>query len=759
MQQPSELHKIAFIGDYLPRKCGIATFTHDVRGAVAGVYPDLQCFVVPVNDVAEGYEYPSEVRFEIREQDIESYQQAADFLNISNVDLVCVQHEFGIFGGPAGSHLLALLRELKVPVVTTLHTILQRPDPAQRRVMEELIQLSTRVVVMTQLSQKLLSDVYKAPASKIDLIPHGIPDTPFVDPNFYKDQFGVEGKQVILTFGLLSPNKGIEYMLNALPTILKEFPDVAYIILGATHPHLIRNEGEKYRLSLESLAKKLKVQKNVIFYDRFVELSELKEFIGACDLYVTPYLTEAQIVSGTLSYAFGNGKVVVSTPYWHASELLANDRGVLVPFRDSQALGDSILSLLRDEPRRNSIRKNAYIMGREMVWSNVGHLYVKSFEQARLDRAAVTRKIFATKTLDQQVSHLPDIKLDHLIRMSDSTGLLQHAKFSVPHYGEGYCTDDNARALILTVLLEELGDESSTLQALAYRYLAFLNHAFDRENQLFRNFLSFARTWTEKAGSEDSQGRALWALGVCVGRSKNTCFHTLAGGLFEQSLPSSQKFTSPRACAFALIGIHEYLERLPGDRLVNQVRDMLTTRLLEHFKANRQNDWIWFEQSLTYENAKIPHALILSGRKGGLKEVLDVGLESLKWLMQIQSAPAGYFRPIGSNGFFTRGGTPAGYDQQPIEAHATVSACLEAFRATNENSWFEQARNTFEWYLGRNDLGLELYDPTTGGCCDALHVDRVNRNEGAESTLAFLLSVAELQQMQNVISAFSKPWL
>jgi glycosyltransferase involved in cell wall biosynthesis len=757
MQQPSELRKIAFVGDYLPRKCGIATFTHDVCGSVSNVSPDLQCFVIPVNDTKEGYEYPPEVRFEIQEQDIESYQQAADFLNISNVDLVCVQHEFGIFGGPAGSHLLALLRELKVPVVTTLHTILQKPDPVQRRVMEELIQLSTRVVVMTELSQKLLREIYKAPPSKIDLIPHGIPDTPFVDPNFYKDQFGVEGKQVILTFGLLSPNKGIEYMLNALPTILNEFPNVAYIVLGATHPHLIRNEGEKYRLSLESLAKKLKVQKNVIFYDRFVELIELKEFIGACDLYVTPYLTETQIVSGTLSYAFGNGKVVVSTPYWHAAELLADNRGVLVPFRDSKALSDAVIDLLRDEPRRNSMRKNAYIMGREMVWSNVGHLYIKSFEQARLDRAAVTRKIFATKTLDQQISHLPDIKLDHLIRMSDSTGLLQHAQFSVPHYAEGYCTDDNARALILTVLLEELGDESSTLEALAYRYLAFLNNAFDQVGKQFRNFMAFARTWSEKVGSEDSQGRALWALGVCVGRSKNTCFRTLAGRLFEQSLPASPKFTSPRSCAFALIGIYEYLERLPGDRFANQIRDTLTTRLLEHFAANRAADWIWFEQSLTYENAKVPHALILSGRKGGSKEALETGLESLKWLIQIQSASGGYFRPIGSNGFFTRGAAPARFDQQPIEAHATISACLEAFRATKDDYWFEQGRNIFEWYLGKNDLGLELYNPTTGGCCDALHVDRVNRNEGAESTLAFLLSVAELQQTQNMISAFNQP--
>src|SRR5271169_5564248 len=380
MDKLSEIRKIAFLGDYLPRKCGIATFTSDLLTAIATEHPQTQCFAVPVNDLKSGYEYPDMVRFEIEEPDLTSYQRAADFLNIGNVDIVCLQHEFGIFGGLAGSHVLALLRELRMPVVTTLHTVLREPNFDQRRVMQELITRSTRLVVMTERGKQMLREVYQAPPSKIDLIPHGIPDIPFVDPNYYKDQFGVEGRVVLLTFGLLSPNKGIENVLNALPHILAQFPEVVYIILGATHPNELRERGEAYRLSLEILAKKNKVERNVIFYNRFVELDELKEFIGAADLYITPYLNEAQITSGTLAYAFGAGKAVVSTPYWHAAELLAEGRGVLVPFGDAQTIAREVVALLDDNSRRHAMRINAYKVGREMVWSNTARLYMRSFE-------------------------------------------------------------------------------------------------------------------------------------------------------------------------------------------------------------------------------------------------------------------------------------------------------------------------------------------------------------------------------------------
>ena len=757
METESKIRKVAFLGDYLPRKCGIATFTSDLLTSVAAEHPQSQCFAVPVNDVEKGYEYPGVVRFEIEEQDLSSYHRAADFLNISNVDIVCVQHEFGIYGGPAGRHLLALVRELKMPVVTTFHTLLREPNDTQRRVMQELIAHSTRLVTMTERGHQMLQDIYKAPSAKIDLIPHGIPDIPFVDPNYYKDQFGVEGRVVLLTFGLLSPNKGIEHVLNALPQILAEFPDVVYIVLGATHPHELAERGEAYRLSLEILAKKNKVEKSVIFYNRFVELEELKEFIGAADLYITPYLNEAQITSGTLAYAFGAGKAVVSTPYWHAAELLAEDRGVLVPFGDSSAIGREVAGLLRDGNRRNAIRKNAYKLGREMVWSNVARLYMHSFEQARLQGASLTRKLFATKTLDQQPRELPEVRLDHLSQMTDSTGIFQHAILTVPNFSEGYCTDDNARAFILCTLLDELKEEPARVGTLSSTYAAFLNYAFEDKTKRFHNFLSFDRRWLDEQGSEDSHARALWALGMGVGRSPHRSFQVMAGQLFARALPVVAEFTSPRAWAFSLIGIHEYLRRLGGDRSVSQIREALITRLMDIFDRASHPDWPWFEEQLSYDNAKLAHALILSGHKNGHQKVFDRGLKALRWLVELQTSENGHFRPIGSNGFYRRGGARSNFDQQPIEAHSMVSACLEAYRATSDSWWYEQAQRAFDWFLGWNDLGLELHSVNTGGCHDALHVDRVNANQGAESTLAFLLSLAEMQLMQNAVTVFNEP--
>jgi glycosyltransferase involved in cell wall biosynthesis len=716
----------------------------------------MHCSVVSVNDVEGGYDYPTEVRFEIVEQDLTSYLRAADFLNITDVDVICVQHEFGIFGGPAGSHVLALLRELRMPIVTTLHTILREPNAEQRRVMRDLVRLSTRLVVMTELGRELLQEVSQAPPAKIDLIPHGIPDMPFSDTNHFKDEFGVAGKQVLLTFGLLSPNKGIEYALHALPDIIREFPDIVYIVLGQTHPNVLRQEGEAYRLSLERLAKDLHIEKHVVFFDRFVELEELMRFIGAADIYLMPYLTETQTTSGTLACAFGAGKAVVSTPYWHAAELLAAGRGRLVPFRDAKAITTAVVELLRDEPLRNSMRKNAYKMGRDMIWTHVAQLYMKSFEQARQDYNFIGQVSSPIKTLDEQPGQLPAMKLDHLFRMSDSTGMFQHASFTIPNFAEGYCTDDNARALVLALMLQKLGHGSQRLSDQAATYAAFLNHAFDRKRKRFRNFMSFDRRWLEEVGSEDCHGHALWALGLCVSQAGQDSFQMLAGELFEQALPPVAEFTSPRAWAYALIGIDEYLRRLSGDRRANQIRESLSAKLMQRYADTATDEWQWFEEVVSYANAKLAHAMILSGRCMNAGTMLETGLRTLRWLTKVQTSETGSFRPIGSNGFFPRGKERAIYDQQPIEAQATVSACIEAYHATNDKFWIAEAWRAFEWFLGRNDLGLALYDSTTGGCRDGLHVDRLSQNQGAESTLAFLLALAEMESLQNTIASFKE---
>ena len=757
MQKSTELRKVAFLGDYLPRKCGIATFTTDLRTAVAREFPAISCLVVPVNDVSGGYDYPAEVRFEIAEQDLPSYLRAADFLNITDVDVLCVEHEFGIYGGVAGSHLLALLHEVRMPVVTTLHTILKNPDADQRRVMEELIRLSTRLVVMTEKGREFLLEVYHASVEKIDLIPHGIPDMPFADPNFFKDEFGVAGKQVLLTFGLLSPNKGIEFALQALPAIAARFPDTVYIVVGQTHPKLLRDEGELYRLSLERMAKDLGIQKNVVFFNRFVEIDELMRFIGAADIYITPYLTESQITSGTLAYAYGAGNAVISTPYWHAKELLADGKGVLVPFRDSAAIAQAVLELLGDDTLRHAMRKNAFMAGRDMIWSRVAELYKSSFVQATEDQSFVGRRGSPIKTLDQQPWQLPTLKLDHLVRMSDSTGLFQHARFTVPNFSEGYCTDDNARALSLMLLLHRSGSSSPRVSDMATTYAAFLNHAFDRKSRRFRNFMGFDRRWIKGVGSEDCHGHALWALGLCMGHPGPGGFPLLAAELLEQALPVAVEFTSPRAWAFALLGIDEYLNRLDGDRRAYQIREALTNMLLQRYADAATDDWQWFEDMVTYTNAKLPHALIVSGKSMNNPAMIEVGLKTLRWLVKVQTSESGTFQPVGSNGFFLKGKEAARYDQQPIEAQATVSACIAAFYATGDRYWEAEARRAFEWYLGRNDLGTAIYDPATGGCRDGLHVDRVSQNQGAESTLAFLLALAEMQTLQGTLTSFKAP--
>ncbi|AGA27863.1 glycosyltransferase family 4 protein [Singulisphaera acidiphila] len=750
----SDIKKIAFVGDYLPRKCGIATFTHDMHASVAGQFPDAECFVVPVNDHPEGYDYPPEVRFEIDEQDLNSYLRAADFLNFANTDVVCLQHEYGIYGGPAGSHILGLLRDLRMPIVTTLHTVLSDPNADQRRVLMRLVNLSSRVVVMTERARTFLQEIYSIPEAKIDLIAHGIPDTPFVDPNPYKDQFGVEGRLVALTFGLLSPNKGIEHMLRAVPEILKQFPNFVYIVLGATHPDLVREHGERYRLSLERLARDLGIKNHVIFYNRFVELNQLTEFIRAADVYVTPYLNPAQITSGTLAYSFGCGKAIVSTPYWHAEELLAEGRGVIVPFADPQSLAKEICGLLRDDSRRLAMCKHAYELGREMIWERSAHHYMESFQRARHGRQDQPFRPLTVRTLAEQQSERPLWRLDHLSRMTDSTGMFQHATYTIPNFAEGYCTDDNARALLLTVLLEELGYDGLEVRRIATTTAAFLQAAFDHERKRFRNFMSFDRQWLEKVGSEDSHGRAVWALGVCVGRSRRSDLPAWAASHFELALPPLPEMTSPRAWAFGLLGIHEYLARFSGDRVAGQIRDALTTLLVDLYDRTATSDWPWFEEILAYDNARLPHALIAGGRDGGNPRALEIGLRALTWLVEVQRAPQGHFRAIGCHGFYRKGQTPARFDQQPIEAAATVAACLEAYRATQEPHWVNEARSSFEWFLGRNDLGQELYDPATGGCCDGLQEDRINRNQGAESTLAFLLSLAEMNLLESSLAAF-----
>ena len=748
MTSSSRVGKIAFLGDYPPRQCGIATFTRDLRDAVAGAQPTWACPVLAVSDRPGAYSYPSEVRFEIPQQDAASYRRAADFLALTQPDILCLQHEFGIFGGPAGRYLLDLLRRARMPVVTTMHTVLEKPDADQRRVFDELLRLSTRVVVMAEKARNILQDVYSVDEKSIAVIPHGIPDIAFTDPSFFKDQFDVAGRDVMLTFGLLSPNKGIEYAIEALPRLVARHPRLVYLILGATHPNLRQEEGEAYRHKLESIARSLGVEENVIFINRYVSNEELCQYIGAADIYVTPYLNEAQITSGTLSYCFGAGKAVVSTPYWHAAELLGNQRGMLVPFRNAEALARAIDELLSDKEKMNSMRKQAYLAGREMVWAEVARRYSEVFVSAA-EKSDVTRTGYFFPGVSSRRSALPAWRFDHLLRMSDHTGIYQHAIYSLPWYEHGYCTDDNARALLLSVLLEASDNLSPDLGRSRSAYAAFLHHAFAGQTGRFRNFLGFDRRWLDECGSEDSHGRALWALGAVIGRTRNEHLRAWATPLFETALPAAESFASPRAWAFTVLGLHEYLRALDGDLWASGLRKNLANRLFALWQQNATEEWPWFEDTVAYDNARLSHALILTGRWISNQSMKDAGLRSLRWLTEHQQGKDGVFRPVGSNGFWSRGRAPAVNDQQPLEAAAAVSACLEAYHTTEDTFWHGEARRAYDWFLGSNDLGLALYDPTTGGCRDGLHANRMNQNQGAESTLSFWLASAEMREFEN----------
>jgi len=697
------------------------------------------------------------VRLELEQEDLASYVRAADFLNFNGNDLVCLQHEYGIYGGSAGSHILALLRKLKMPLVTTLHTVLREPDANQRMVLEEIAQLSDRMIVMSELAAQLLREVYAVPSGKIDVIPHGVPDLPFMDPNYFKDKFGTEGKFVLLTFGLLSPNKGIENVIRALPAILERHPNVVYIVSGVTHPHIRRREGERYREALQALAEQLGVADHLILNNRFVSTEELVEFVGAADIYITPYQQEAQVVSGTLAIALGAGKAIVSTPYWHAKELLAENRGVIVPFENPGAIAEAVLRLLENDAERHAMRKRAYLYSRGTTWPNTARAYMASFQRARFERSlqprASQQEISSVKPANM-VESLPALNTGHLRTLTDDTGILQHAIFSVPNTREGYTTDDNARALIVSTLLDaELADiadaDRREYSSLSHRYLSFLWLAFNADTGRFRNFLGYDRKWLEKAGSDDSHGRALWSLGKVLGASRNAGLRGAAGRLFEAAVPATLTFTSRRAWAFSILGMQAYLDWFPGDRTIQGVRNDLANRLLDIYERSHSETWKWFEKSLSYSNARLSQALILAGWRSDNQRMIEVGMDSLKWLIAEQHrGDAEIFVPIGSNGFFIEGNEKARFDQQPVEACATVSACLEVYRLTEESQWLDEANRVFHWFLGKNDLRVALYDTVTGGCRDGLHPDRVNENQGAESSLSFLMALLEMQEVK-----------
>ena len=741
------IRRVAFIGNHLPRRCGIATFTNDLHLSVSTARTDLETCVVVMTDPGRTYDYPVAVRFQIHDEKIGDYVHAADFLNNARFDVVSLQHEYGIFGGEAGGNIIELLSRLEMPIVTTLHSILAEPTLTQRDVMRRIITTSTKIIVMSEKGRELLRSVHDVPTRKIEVIPHGIPNCPFLETHHAKAKFGFGGKSIILTFGLLSPSKGIETVIDAMPGIIKSCPNAVYVILGATHPNLVRHQGEAYRNGLTARMQDLGIEDHVVFFNQFVDQATLLDFNSMCDVYVTPYLNEAQMTSGTLAYSFGLGKAVVSTPYWHAKELLSDGRGILVPFGDVKALSTEIAGLLTNDVRRHAMRKRAYAASRSMTWEQTAKRYLAVFESAR-EHARTGILVPIDPIISESNGYgIPEMRIGHFLSLCDSTGMLQHAVHSVPDRAHGYCVDDNARALLFSSALANSG-EAQLSETVTARFAAFIQHAWNPDIRRFRNFMSYDRRWLEESGSEDSHGRTLWALAECARNDADPSRRRWAAALFKTALPIVEEFSSPRAWAFSLLGLDVYCTLVGGDVLANRLRRLLADRLMSLISVTETKDWIWFEDLLAYDNARLPQALIQTGLTTHTLAYVEVGLRSLRWLMSLQTTSSGCFRPVGTKSFGRPRQKPEAFDQQPVEASATISACLVAWQADGGADWPAGGMRAFGWFLGENDLQTALIDLDTGSCSDGLHPDRANENKGAESALSYLLGLVEINRFK-----------
>ncbi len=748
---------VALMGSYVPRMCGIATFTHDLATVFAETQGETLATgdlvrVIALNEHGADYRYGPQVRFEIRTGHISDYEEAAGFVNVSPANAVSLQHEFGIYGGDTGRHLLAFLNAVRKPVVTTLHTVFE--DHAYKGYVETLkdvCDLSTFVVVMAERARRMLVDALGVPLEKVKVIPHGVPDVPFLDPGFYKDQFQLEGRRVMLTFGLMSPGKGIETAIEALSAVVEKHPDAAYIVLGATHPEVRRRNGEAYRASLEQTVKARKLTENVFFYNRYVTLEQLLEFLLASDVYLTPYPNKEQITSGTLAYAAGCGKAIVSTPYWHAEDLLADGRGMLVPFEDPGAMAEAVIRLLDDEVLRNQVRKRAYQHTRASVWKEVARAYLGVFQEAIEQRGRLRRRPRAEASVMPRPS-APEVQLEHVRRLTDDTGIIRYASFATPDRGGGYSTSDNALALIAMVDHWRMFDDDA-VTPLVHTYLSFLNHALGGEGDKCGGLLSYDRRWVEEA-TEAACGRALWALGHTVAHARADAVLELAARLFDRSLPKADSFKDPLAIATAIIGIHRYLVPFSGASELRRLRERLAEKIHACFTANRSDEWYWHAGSVGREAGHLPHALLLSGRWLERGEMVGCGLEALEWLFKVQTSPeTGWLSLIGDQGGYMKGAPPSRVNQRPVEAAALAGACEEAYLITKEKVWAARLESCLNWFLSQNDRREPLYDFKTKGVSDGMEKTCVSLNRGGEAVLSWLVTLMAAHRVQQAVKA------
>ena len=736
--------KIALISTYRPRQCGIGSFSKNLFDSLPIEKVDhSESFVVAINDPESEYDYPPEVRYIIHQDDHDTYLKAAEFINRSGADICIVQHEYGIFGGQNGVYILSLLHTLEIPVVTILHTVLKKPSYNELYIVKEINKLSQRIVVMAHKAVELLGEVYAIPAEKVSVIQHGVPDIRY-ERNAVREELGLTDKKLMLTFGFIGRNKGIETVLYALPKVVEHHADVVYLVLGKTHPNVIKHSGEEYRLFLLRLVKKLNLEPNVIFINEYTSQEELFKYLTASDIYITPYLNEVQITSGTLSYALGVGAAVVSTPYWHAAELLSDGKGKLFGFADHQGLSEVLIELFNRPQRLLQMRAKATEYGQTITWPKIGGIYYSLLRHSL--QSGHVRPLKKDPALDRSI--LPPLRLDHAVRLTDSTGIFQHATYGIPNYHEGYCLDDNARALLMALMAYRRTKNETALQLIP-TYLAYIHYA-QNDDGTFRNFMSFDRKFLDEVGSEDAFGRAIWAIGYALAHAPKDAYFQVARKIFFKAVPQFEQLQSIRAIANTILGLYHYLKSHPTDDGMMELTHRLADRLLQEYEAHRRDNWHWYESLLAYDNALLPLAMLRAGELLNNASFRHVGFESMAFLER-HTMHRGYLSLVGNEGWFRRDGIISRFDQQPVDAMATVLLFLQAYNDTGDPHYLQSVYTAFMWFLGENDLRMSLYDFETGGCCDGLERDGVNRNQGAESTLAYLISYLAVQQ------TFEKP--
>ncbi|MCC8423926.1 glycosyltransferase family 4 protein [Mucilaginibacter sp. UR6-11] len=755
--------KIAYISTYPPRECGIATFNQNLMKAIGANFPERATllkgdFVVALTDSEDvhEYEYPEEVKYVIRQNHQKDYIRAANYINTSNADVCIMEHEFGIYGGESGIYILPLLNRLEKPLISILHTILKDPSYVQRVIIREIAEQSAKIIVMSNRALEFLTTIYDIPAEKIQIIEHGVPDLEAPEDNPIKSLTPFKNRRVLLTFGLISRNKGLETVVRALPRIVKDHPDVMYVVLGNTHPGVLKNSGEEYRDHLKTLANQLGVSQNLAFVNKFVAEEELIQYLSAAEIYVTPYLNEAQITSGTLSYAVGAGSAVVSTPYWHATELLDHNRGRLFEFKNADALADIVIELLDQERVLNELKENAYEYGLHLRWPVVGAEYIKVAQEACSEHD-FRDKILKNSIVDPEI--MPKFSLAHVLRLTDDTGIVQHAKYGIPNLKEGYCLDDNARALIMAIMAHKRSNSKEAFELLPI-YLSYI-HYMQTDDGNFRNFLSFNRQYLDEVGSEDSFGRTIWSLGYLIGYAASNSYREFATEIFQRSFPHFRALKHLRGMANTIIGISLYLQLHPTDDGMVAELVRLTNPLVDAYEKTQTEDWPWFEESMTYDNAILPLALLHSCQVTGNERVKEIALKTMAFLDNL-TLSNGYLSPVGNDGWYYRGGKFPTFDQQAIETMAMVLMHFQAYQLFRKPEHIEKMFLCYKWFLGENTLRAPLYDHETKGCCDGLLPTGINRNQGAESTLAYLIShltVLQAFELEYEYNRFSQKML